>query len=76
MAAPTAWRPTSKRARPAGAIPMMARSREISPAQKAAYHDVAGAGKRKVKRPFFGLNEDDATDIELRIAASIDEAIR
>lgn len=47
------------------------RSRSKSPAEKAAYHHVAGAGKSRVKREFFGLSTRD----EAAIVAVVDQAI-
>jgi hypothetical protein len=35
------------------------RSRQKGSAEKAAYHEIAGAGRSRVKRPFFGLSEAD-----------------
>lgn len=39
---------------------MIQRSRRKSASEKAAYHQVTGAGRSRVKRPFFGL--DDRTE--------------
>lgn len=46
-------------------------SRRKSPAEKAAYHEVLGAGRSRVRRPFFGLTEDDASAISARIDAGL-----
>ena len=42
---------------------MVQRSREVPAAEKAIYHQVAGAGKSRVKREFFGLNDDDLSQL-------------
>lgn len=39
------------------------RSRKVDPAVKAVAHNLTGAGRSKVKRPFFELNEQDVTMI-------------
>lgn len=38
---------------------LIQQSRRKSPAEKAAYHQVAGAGKSRVKREFFDVSETD-----------------
>lgn len=43
------------------------RSRRKSPAEKAAYHEITGAGRSRVKRPFFGLSDSDERAIVDRI---------
>jgi hypothetical protein len=42
---------------------MIQRSREVPAAEKAIYHQVAGAGKSRVKREFFGLNDGDLSQL-------------
>lgn len=54
---------------------MIQSSRRVSPSEKAAFHQVTGAGKSHVLRQFFGLNERDEAEIVKRIEASIDRAI-
>jgi len=39
------------------------RSRKVDPAIKAVAHNLSGAGRARVKRPFFQLNEQDVTTI-------------
>lgn len=39
------------------------RSRKVDPAVKAVAHNLTGAGRSKVNRPFFELNEQDVTMI-------------
>ena len=38
---------------------LIQKSRRIAPEQKALYHQVFGAGKSRVLRPFFDLNDED-----------------
>lgn len=54
----------------------MQRSRAVSPALKASFHELTGSGKRRTRRPFFGLTETDAKDVERRITDAIERAIR
>ena len=42
---------------------MIQRSRRIPPSEKAAFHQIAGAGKSRVKRQFFGLSASDENAI-------------
>jgi hypothetical protein len=43
--------------------------------QKALYHQVQGAGRSQVKRPFLGLTPDEDRQVGTRIEALIDRAI-
>jgi len=36
---------------------LIQRSRRKSASEKAAYHQVTGAGRSRVKRPFFGMDD-------------------
>lgn len=54
----------------------MQRSRRVPPAEKAAFHQEAGAGKRKVKRQFFGLSSSDEAAITDRIKDGIAARLR
>lgn len=38
---------------------LVQRSRSVQPGQKAVWHQVTGAGKSRVKREFFDLNDED-----------------
>lgn len=40
---------------------LVQRSRAIPPGQKAVFHQVTGAGKSRVTRKFFDLNDEDLT---------------
>ena len=42
-----------------GNISFIQRSRSVESGEKAAYHHVTGAGRSRVRRPFFGVNESD-----------------
>lgn len=46
---------------------LIQRSRRVPSGQKALYHQVAGAGKSRVLRPFFDLNREDELSIEAEI---------
>lgn len=52
------------------------RSRSKTPAEKAAFHQIDGAGKSKVKRLFFELDNADEAAIVDRIQGGIDKALR
>lgn len=51
------------------------RSRSVGAADKAYYHDVAGAGKSHVKREFFDLSEEDIDVIQDAVDAHIARVI-
>jgi hypothetical protein len=55
---------------------MIQQSRRTSPAEKAAYHQIAGAGKSRVKREFFGLSPEDEDAIVKRIEEGLDAEFR
>ena len=44
-------------------------------AEKAAYHQITGAGRGHVKRRFFGLSGEDERAISERIAQHLDRLI-
>lgn len=52
------------------------RSRSVSAEQKALYHQVEGAGRSRVTRPFFGLTESEADEIQKRLEAFIDSGLQ
>ena len=52
------------------------RSRGVSPAEKARFHQIDGAGRARVTRPFLGLTPDEEAEIEGRITAFIDQRLR
>lgn len=52
------------------------RSRSISAADKAFWHNESGAGKRRVKREFFDLSDADIRWVESTLGEHIKTAIR
>lgn len=55
---------------------LIQRSRAVSPEQKAVYHVVAGAGKKRVIRDFFDMNPQDEAEIVRLLGSRIDERLR
>ena len=51
------------------------RSRSKGPEEKAIYHAVIGAGKRRVVRDFFDLSAADADVIADRLQQSLDRRV-
>lgn len=51
------------------------RSRSVGAGQKAAWHQVEGAGKSHVLRPFLGLSDADADAIAKRLDQGLDEQL-
>lgn len=69
--------PLEKRHRHAlGGQTLVQRSRAVPAAEKAAYHQIEGAGKRRVKREFFGLTAADEQVIVDRLEKAIDAAVK
>jgi hypothetical protein len=64
-------RTASRRLRRRGGPTFIARSREVSSEEKAMYHNVLGAGRRRVIRAFFGLSDDEKQVIAERVAELI-----
>jgi hypothetical protein len=54
---------------------MIQDSRRKSPEEKALYHQVLGAGKGRVMRPFLGLSPADEDEIERLIGVRVEAAI-
>lgn len=54
---------------------LIQRSRRVSPAEKAAYHELTGAGRSHTKRPFFGLDERDEAAIVDRIDKGLQQLL-
>jgi phage gpG-like protein len=46
---------------------LIQQSRRVSPSEKAAYHQVSGAGKSHTRRQFFGLSASDEAAIVDRV---------
>lgn len=51
-------------------------SRRISSAEKARYHEIDGAGRSHVRRPFFDLNEADEAAIFARAQQGVDRLLK
>ena len=51
------------------------RSRTKTAEQKALYHQVQGAGRSHVRRPFLGLTPDEAQQVDRRLEALIDRQL-
>jgi hypothetical protein len=51
---------------------LIQQSRAKTPAEKAAFHAISGAGKSKVIRDFFALSERDEQFIEAELGTAID----
>lgn len=52
---------------------LIQQSRRVPAIEKAAYHQLAGAGRSRVLRPFLGLTPDDEQAILLRIETHLRE---
>ncbi len=55
---------------------MIARSRAVSPAEKAAFHQEEGAGRSRTLRQFFGLTTSDETAIVDLVERDIERRLR
>jgi len=55
---------------------LIQQSRSVPASEKAAYHQVSGAGKSHVLRKFFGLNASDEAAIVERIDQALAQAVR
>ena len=55
---------------------LIQRSRRVSPAEKATFHVLNGAGKAGTIRDFFGLTSQDEQTIEDEIGAQLDVNLR
>lgn len=55
---------------------LIQQSRSVPDEQKALYHQVLGAGRRRVKREFLGLNEADKAAITERLGVSVRDQLR
>jgi len=54
---------------------LIQRSRRKSAAEKAAYHEITGAGRSRVRRPFFGLNAEDERQILARVDRGLQQQL-
>jgi hypothetical protein len=55
---------------------MVQRSRRVSPQSKAFFHQVTGAGKPKIRRPFLGLTDAEMQTLASRLDAGIRRVVR
>ena len=55
---------------------LVQRSREIGGNPKAVWHHLTGAGRSRVKRPFFDLTDGDKALLTERVRAYLDRVIR
>lgn len=54
-----------------GGPTLVQQSRRVSPQAKARIHQVEGAGKSRVRRPFLGLTNDEIRGISARLDTGI-----
>jgi len=66
----------AKKRGPKKHLTLIQRSRSKRPSEKATYHQVLGAGRSRVKRPFFGLSDSDKAAITDRVAEFLDKALK
>lgn len=50
---------------------LIQQSRGVSPSEKASFHEIEGAGRRHVRRPFFGLTDDDEEALVTQLEAGL-----
>ncbi len=55
---------------------LLQQSRRVSPAEKAAFHNIDGAGRRHVRREFFGLNASDEEAIVDRLDQALAKKVK
>jgi hypothetical protein len=55
---------------------LIQQSRGVPSAEKARWHELDGAGKRGIKREFFGLNATDEEAIAQRISDGIERQLK
>jgi len=55
---------------------LIQRSRRVPPAEKAAFHQITGAGRSHVKREFFGLSPKDEDTVIERFAQGLDRLLQ
>jgi phage gpG-like protein len=52
------------------------RSRQVTAGEKARFHQIAGAGRARVRRPFLGLTPDEIETVRRRIEELLAERLR
>lgn len=55
---------------------LIQQSRAKRSVEKASYHEIEGAGRSRVRRPFFGLSPDDETEIIALIDRGLERELR
>jgi len=55
---------------------LIQQSRRIPDEQKALYHQVLGAGRSRVKRPFLGLTQNDIDTIRQRVSDGVAKSVK
>jgi hypothetical protein len=55
---------------------LIQRSRRVPPAEKATFHQITGAGRRKVIREFFGVSRQDEDAIHQRLDDAISRNVQ
>jgi len=55
---------------------LIQRSRAKRPSEKAAYHQVTGAGQSRVLRPFFGVSPSDEAVLMTEVERRLDTNLR
>lgn len=55
---------------------LIQQSRDVSPSEKATFHQISGAGRRHVLRKFFGLSAADEAVITDRVEAFLDQSVK
>jgi len=59
-----------------GAQTLIQRSRRVGSAQKASYHELEGAGRSHVRRPFFELNDEDISQVLFRLELGLERLLK
>lgn len=55
---------------------LIQQSRRVPDEQKALYHQVLGAGRSRVKRPFLGLTQSDIDSIRQKVTEGIAKSVK
>jgi hypothetical protein len=55
---------------------LIQQSRRIGSAQKAQYHEIEGAGRSHIRRPFFELNDDDISQVLFRLEIGVERLLK
>ena len=59
-----------------GAQTLIQRSRRVGSAQKASYHELEGAGRSHVRRPFFDLSDEDISAVLRRMEEGVERLLK